>query len=247
MYLCIDVGNTSVKVGLFDKGKLIKETYFSSKQKYDKKDYRDIFLSYGFTDIEKICFSSVAISLNKDLVDVLKELYSCEIVFVNKNANLDLTFKIDENEEVGGDLLAALVSVKERFGYPAIICDMGTATKFLVLDKEGHFISCFIVPGIETSGKSLFNNTELLPNIKLKIPEHFFAKNTIDAINNGIIFSHLELVKGIADLIEENLGYKCKRFLTGGYSKYVKDDLKKEYIHDPNLVLEGLAILLKKN
>ena len=247
MILCFDIGNTLIKIGLFDEKALIKKAYLLSKEKYSKKDYVKKLAAFDFGKIDRVCYSSVAPRVDAFLIDAIKELYKCDILVIDSKCKSDIAFEIDNKNELGSDLFAALVSVKERYGYPSIIADLGTANKVLVLDNKGAFVSAFISSGMETSVQSLFSNTDLLPNIQLKNPENFLAKNTIDAINNGVTLTNIEYLKGIANQIEQHLGYKCKRFLTGGYSKLVKDTLKNEYVYDEDIVLYGLFILINKN
>ena len=247
MNLCVDVGNTLIKFGVFNNNELIDKFVIPSKENYSTEQYVGVFKEHYLGKIKNICYSSVATRVNMPLTKALKKAYGCNILIINKDIKSDLDFEIDDKDELGSDLLAALVSTKERHGYPAIIADLGTATKFLILDKEGKFISCFILPGMDSSVNSLFSNTSLLPEIKLVKPDKFFAKNTFEAINNGIVFSQATSLVGMAEKIEKELGYTCLKYITGGYSKLVIDEVKSTYTLDKELVLYGLNLLLEKN
>ena len=247
MNLCVDVGNTLIKFGVFENNNLVLKFGIPSKENYSTEEYVDILSKQNLPPIEHICYSSVATRVNMPLTKALKKACGCDIFVVNKDIKSDLDFDIDDKDELGSDLLAALVSTKERYGYPAIIADLGTATKFLVLDKEGKFICCFILPGMQSSVNSLFSHTSLLPEIKLVKPGKFIAKNTFEAINNGIVFSQASALIGLADKIEKELGYTCLKYITGGYSKLVIDEVKDVYTYDSMLVLYGLNLLLEKN
>lgn len=249
MDICFDVGNTTFVVGLYENGSLIKKSVFLWKQNINEQEYEEkvckslMDLSNYVKDIKRAIYSSVVPEVDEKVLPRLKERLSCPIQRV-KESHIDLTFgKIDVNE-VGDDLVADLVGLKKKYSYPSIIVDLGTASKVLLLDKNGVFDSCLIIPGLSMSIASLSSKAALLPDIDLKVPTSALAHNTVEAMNAGVILGHAEMIKGLLKRIENELGYSCKRILTGGSAIYLKDLLKDELIYDPDITLDGLEALL---
>ena len=252
MDICIDVGNTTFYVGLYENGRLVNKAFFLvdhhlNEDEYEQKVRKTLTdLNVDKKNISRAMYSSVVPDVDKKVLPRLKDYLSCSIQRV-KESNIDITFgKINVNE-VGDDLIADLMGMKHKYSYPSIIVDLGTASKVLLLDKNGVFDSCLIIPGLSMSIASLSSNAALLPDIELKVPETALAHNTVEAMNAGVILGHAEMIKGLLNRIERELGYSCKRILTGGSAIYLKDLLKDEVIYDPDITLDGLEELLKRS
>ena len=249
MDLCIDIGNTTLVVGVYKNKKLIKKDFFLVDHTLDSDQYEVNFLTllgnHGVNPdkISRIMYSSVVPDVDRKLLPRLEEIFSCPISRV-KNSQINISFgKINVNE-VGDDLIAALVGAKDKYGYPTIIADLGTASKVLLLDKNGVFDTCLIIPGLSMSIASLSNKAALLPDIKLETPNSALAHNTVEAMNAGVILGHADMLKGLVERIEKEIGHTCKRILTGGSAIYLKDLLKEEFIYDSDLTVNGLETLL---
>ena len=198
-------------------------------------------------DVSNIIFSSVVPQINVSLLGALKKLTKVEPLLINPDTKTDLPIAVDNPLEIGNDLIADLVGAKEKYGYPCLIADLGTASKILLLDKNGTFVSCLIMPGLTLSAESLSNKAALLPEVSLIAPKSILAKNTLTAMNAGIVYGHADMILGLIKRYENELGYPCKRILTGGGAVYVKDILKDDFIYDQNLNLDGLNIIINKN
>lgn len=253
MNLCIDVGNTTIGIGFFREEKLFKRLIITVDIKKTKDEYVS-FLKQAIkeneidvNEIDNIIFSSVVPSINGPFIGALNDIIDKEVMLIAPGIKTGLMLRVDNPNEVGNDLIAVMVGAKEKYGYPTIVADLGTASKVLVIDKNGSFVSCLIMPGISLSLESLTNKAALLPEIALHSPKDVMAKNTVDAINSGVIYGHTDMIKGAIERYEKELGYKTKHILCGGGSIYVKDILNKDFIFDRDLCLEGLNIIIKKN
>ena len=253
MNLCIDVGNTTIGVGFFKEETLLKRLTFTVDLKRTSDEYLSIINrtleenKISSSDIEAIIFSSVVPSISDPLLRALKEVFSIEITLIAPGIKTGLTIHVDNPSEIGNDLIADMVGAKEKHGYPCLIVDLGTASKILLIDKTGTFVSCVIMPGLSLSLNSLTNKAALLSEITLKEPKTIMAKHTSEAINAGVIYGHTDMILGIINRYEKELGYKCKHILTGGGAIYVKNLLKDDCIYEPNLCLEGLNAIARKN
>ena len=254
MNICVDVGNTTICFGFFNKDKLLyKETIDTFD--YSKKQFVEEISSFldnpkiKKDECEHIIYSSVVPSIDVSLCEALKKLFPNTIILnVNCHLNLGVSIDVDEPESVGQDLLADLVGLKEKYGYPSLIVDLGTATKVLLIDKDCSFKCCVIMPGVEICSRGLSFKTELLPKVKMEKPLPLLqARNTKEAIKAGLLYGHLGMIKEVVERYENELGYKVKKVITGGASIHLSDFLPKDYIYDQDIILDGLNYILNKN
>ena len=97
------------------------------------------------------------------------------------------------------------------------------------------------------SAASLTDKAALLPHVSLDAPSSILAKNTMNAMNAGIVYGHVDMIIGLINRYEKALGYQCKRILTGGGAIHVKDLIGDDFIYDRDLNTDGLNIIINKN
>lgn len=252
MNICIDVGNSTIGIGVFENNNLIDRMVVNTDPHFTEDEFYQLFKKpFAFIKdkkvIDNIIYSSVVPQVNLPLLNALKKLTSVEPLLIGPGTKTGLLIKVDNPLEIGNDLIADLVSAKEKYSYPSLIADLGTASKILLIDKNGAFSSCLIMPGLTLSAQSLSNKAALLPEVSLIAPDTVLAKNTLTAMNAGIVYGHADMILGLINRYEKELGYKCKHILTGGGAVYVKGILKDDFIYDQNLNLDGLNIIINKN
>ena len=253
MNICVDVGNSTIGIGVYKDHVLLERMLFNTDIRLTedefyhlfKKQFNDLGLSYD--DVDNIIYSSVVPQVDLPITSVLKSLFKVKPLLINQKTKTDLNVEVDNPLEIGNDLIADLVGAKEKYGYPCLIADLGTASKILLLDNRGVFTSCLIMPGLTLSANSLSNKAALLPEVSLIAPESILAKNTLGAMNAGIVYGHADMITGLIKRYEKEIGYDCKHILTGGGAIYVKDILGDDFIYDKNLTLDGLDIIINKN
>ena len=250
MHICIDVGNSTIGIGVFENNVLVKRMIFNTDTRLTEDEFF-LLLKKPFEDIstkvEKVIFSSVVPPINISLIGAINKLFKVAPMLIANDTKTDLAIKVDNPMEIGNDLIADLVGAKEKYGYPCLIADLGTASKILLLDKNGAFSSCVIMPGLSLSANSLTNKAALLPEVSLEAPKTVLAKNTIEAMNAGIVFGHIDMINGLIERYEKEIGYETKHVLTGGSAIYLKEKIGNSFIYDPHLALDGLNILLRRN
>lgn len=253
MNLCIDVGNTTIGMGFFKEEKLIKKIVLTIDLKKTKDEYISVLKrtlyenDFDVKDIKNIILSSVVPSINGQLKMALVDLFGIEPMLIAPGIKTGLIIHVDNPSEIGNDLIAVMVGVKDKYSYPCLIADLGTASKILLIDKDGAFTTCTIMPGLSISAATLTSKTALLPEISFTEPKTVLARNTIDAINAGVVYGHADMVDGLIRRFEKEIGYKCKHILTGGGSMYIKNVLQEEYIYDPDVCLYGLNRIIVRN
>ena len=252
MNICIDAGNSTIGIGVFENNNLIDRMVVNTDPYFTEDEFYQLFKKpFAFIRdkkvIDNIIYSSVVPQVNLPLLNALKKLINVEPLLIGPGTKTGLLIKVDNPLEIGNDLIADLVSAKEKYGYPCLIADLGTASKILLLDKNGAFSSCLIMPGLTLSAKSLSDKAALLPEVSLIAPNTVLAKNTLTAMNAGIVYGHADMILGLINRYQKELGYSCKHILTGGGAIYLKDILKDDFIYDQNLNLDGLNTIINKN
>ena len=253
MNICIDVGNSTIGIGAFKENKLVERMVINTDPRFTEDEFYQLFkrplaiVNSGKERIDNVIFSSVVPQVNVPLLSALRKLIDVEPILIGPGTKTGLSIKVDNPLEIGNDLIADLVGAKEKYGYPCIIADLGTASKILVLDKNGTFISCLIMPGLTLSAESLSNKAALLPEVSLIAPKSVIAKNTLGAMNAGIVYGHADMILGLINRLENEIGYPCKHILTGGGATYIKEIFKDNFIYDKDLNLDGLNIIINKN
>ena len=253
MNICIDVGNSTIGIGAFKNNILVERMIVNTDPHFTEDEFYQLFkkpfevINRGQEKLDNIIFSSVVPQINVPLLNALKKLTSMEPILIGPGTKTGLSIKVDNPLEIGNDLIADLVAAKEKYGYPCLIADLGTASKILFLDKSGTFASCLIMPGLTLSASSLSNKAALLPEVSLIAPKSIMAKNTLSAMNAGIVYGHADMINGLISRIEKEAGYECKHILTGGGATYLKDIIKDNFVYEKDLNLNGLNIIINKN
>ena len=253
MNICVDVGNSTIGIGAYKDDVLVERLTFNTDDRLTDDEFYLLFkksfneLGLKVNKVNNVIFSSVVPQVNLPLTTALKQLFDKEPILIGPGTKTGLSIKVDNPMEIGNDLIADLVSAKEKYDYPCIIADLGTASKILLLDKSGTFVSCLIMPGLTLSAESLSNKAALLPEVSLIAPKSILAKNTLSSMNAGITYGHADMILGLINRIEKEIGYPCKHILTGGGAVYVKEILGDSFIYDKNLNLDGLNIIVNKN
>lgn len=256
MILTIDVGNTNIVFCVFDEN---DEPKFQSRIATDRlrmeDEYAillaDILRLYGIKaeDISGAALSSVVPPVTVQIKPAVEKICGCKVLTVGPGLKTGLNIKIDEPASLGADLAAVAVGAKENYPLPAIVIDMGTATKVLAIDKSGAFVGGIIAPGVKISAEALADKTAALPLIGVSsepIP-HVIGKNTTDCMRSGLLYGNAFMIDGMVESFEKELGEKCTIVATGGFSSVIKPLCKEDFVLDDELIFKGLLAIYKKN
>ena len=248
MYLIGDVGNTDIKICLFNKDlKLIKQIriktallnikYLEKKLKFIKKYKYKLF---------KVVFSSVVPAAYEEIKKSIEKLVQIKCVELKKlNLKKLLNIKVNK-KQIGSDRLANAISAIDKINN-FIVIDFGTATNFDVIIKD-NYIGGILAPGVDLSLNTLSAKASLIPKIKLEKAKSIIGKNTISAIRAGFYYGYTGLIDNIIKMIIKQTGKSFNIILTGGYSHLFKNSIKKKTIIKKNLTINGVlkvAVLSK--
>lgn len=253
MVLAIDIGNTNIVVGGFLEDELqfvlrIATDVLKTEDEYASK-IMSVLSAHEVkkSDITGCIISSVVPPLTNILKKAISFSYGVEALSVCPGIKTGINIHCDDPSSVGADLITACVGCHNIYGSPALIIDMGTATKMIIMDKVGTFSGAVIIPGVNMGLKSLSSGTAQLPQISLEAPASVIGKNTLDCMRSGVVFGNASLLDGMIDRIFEGLGTTLPVYATGGLCKTIVAHCHHEITVDENLLLKGLNIIYKKN
>ncbi len=252
MLLAIDMGNTNITLGAFKDDELlfVSRLYTARHKSSDEFaiDFLDIFNLYNVkpTDFSGVIFASVVPELTDPIVRAIKRTVGIEPVIVGGEHNGNLRVDILPVSYLGADLIAGAVAAREKYPLPCLVVDLGTATKILVIDKDGIFKGCTISPGVKISLNALTQGTALLPSVSLTAPKNAIGENTVECIQSGVVYGTAAMIDGLIRRIKSELNEEVAAVIaTGGYSSSIIPSCETEITYDENLLLDGLREIYK--
>ena len=240
MYLVGDIGNTDIKICLFNKNlNLIKKIRIKTNllnNYYLSKNLK--FIKNFNSEIEKVLICSVVPLAYKKIKKFIEKSIKAECNEL-KQLKLNNFLKIRVNKkQIGSDRLAnAISTIDKKRNY--IVIDFGTATNFDVVIKD-NYIGGIIAPGVNLSLSTLSDKASLIPKIKLEKINNIIGKNTTSAIRAGFYHGYSGLIDNIIKTIIKQTGKSFKIILTGGYSHLFKSTIKRKTIIKKDLTIYGV-------
>lgn len=249
MILAIDIGNTNIVIGIYENNIWTKIWRIQTDRWKTADEYevivRSLFRSskISLSDIRKIVLSSVVPSMIRTFNEMLKQIIDIKVILVEPSIYNKLPIKIINPNEIGADLVADATAAFHKYTKPVMVIDFGTAITFTTIGRTGQILGVVIAPGLQTALKSLTGNTAQLPEVQLKAPPSVLGKNTVNAIQSGMVFGFAGLVDSIVSRTENEIGEKLNVVGTGGLSAVLTDVSEKIGIIDENLTIDGLRII----
>ena len=253
MILAIDIGNTNVVIGVVDEKKIyFIERVATVKTKTEAEYAIDlkILLELNNIDVHEITggiVSSVVPQITKMMQIAAQKVIGKAMLVLGQDSKTGLKVLIDNPNQLGSDLIAGSVAGIAQYKVPMVIIDMGTATTLAVIDKDKNYLGGMIVPGVMVALESLTAHASQLQGISLDAPKSVIGKNTIDCMAGGVVYSNADMIDGLVDRIEKELGEKVSVVATGGLAKLITPYCKREVILDDDLLLKGLLIIYNMN
>ncbi len=251
--MTIDIGNSNIVLGAFEAGELQFIARISSD--IDRTvDELAVMINEIFT-IRNVDRSAVKGSILSSVVPALTSLVSQAVALltgkepflVAPGIKTGLNIRIDNPAQLGSDMMVDCVAASAMYPKPLIVIDMGTATTMSVVDAAGNMIGGVIMPGLKTALNALTRNTAQLPQIAIESPRKAIGTNTNDSMRSGAVYGSASMLDGMIDRFEEELGQEAFVVMTGGLSEVISRHTRKKVLHNPNLLIQGLYILYKRN
>ena len=259
MILVFDIGNSNIVIGLFKNNSLIHKWRLISDGQKSCDDYAVDIIELCLTskvdclDINGCIIASVVPVLTSRIQNAVKKFTNENVekntfIIGDEKTKLNIEVKIKNKNEVGHDRLVNAIAGYNIFGDSLTIVDFGTATTFDVVGKNGEYLGGIITAGVNMSLKSLHNMTAQLPKISLKNQNHVIGKSTVEAMISGVYHGNIAMIEGMFSKIDNELGYKTKKIITGGIGEIFKTALAPIIDHfDSDLTLNGLLIIYNLN
>ncbi len=212
MLLAIDIGNSSIAIGVFDGEKLKATWRLATSIQREADEYGALLVA--FLKQKKLPISRITGGVTCSVVPPLAPVFQgmCRKylnilpLIVEAGVKTGIRLSVDNPRELGPDRVVNAVAAHHLYGGPAIVIDFGTATTFDVISEEGDYLGGAISPGVTISTEALFSYTAMLPRVELVRPTQVIGRNTISAMQSGIIFGYIGLVEGMINRIEQELG-----------------------------------------
>lgn len=253
MILCVDIGNSNITLGGFDKDVLTFVAELSTDTSTTSDEYAVKILNVlNIHGIEKKAIAGAAISsvvpqLNSTVIDAIRYIYDFTPLVIGPGIKTGINIHCDVPSSVGSDLICASAAAHFIYKKTSLVIDMGTATKMIAVDENGTFVGVSIIPGVLTGLNALCEQTAQLPHISLKAPQTVIARNTADCMRSGVIFGHASMVDGMIERIKSEFDKNISIYVTGKYSTVIVPHCTHEMTLDEYLVLKGLNIIYQKN
>jgi type III pantothenate kinase len=253
MLLAIDIGNTETILGVFD-GEELRATWHMATDIHRRADeYAALLLNlmrqHGLdvADIKAIALCSVVPPLISTFDELFQRYFHITPLVVGAGVKTGVRIRMDNPREVGADRIINAAAAHHLYGGPVIVTDLGTATSFDTVSKEGDYLGGAIAPGIMSAAESLFTQAAMLPRVELAHPKRAIGTNTIAAMQSGVIFGYVALIEGLVARIQKELKEKAKVIATGGYASLVAKETKVFDEVNPDLTLVGLRLIYQMN
>lgn len=252
MVLIADIGNTDTVIGFYPRRKRFVGLRLHNRETKNadqlwlriRKFLTAVRVWPGH--IEGSAISSVVPHLTKILSSVITGRLHTRPLLINGSLDVGLTLRYDNILDLGPDRICSAVAAYHDFGGPVIVVDCGTATTIDVVTAKGEYIGGAIAPGIRTSADALADKTSRLPNVDLRFPARIIARNTITAIQSGVLYSSLDGIEGIVRRIKITTGKKTRVVLTGGFASLIASRSAVIDTVRPTLVLDGAYLIYRR-
>jgi type III pantothenate kinase len=252
MLLVIDAGNTNTSLGVYDGTHLVAHWRLTTDRSRTVDEYgvlsRNLFELAGldFKAIDGVAIASVVPPQNDTLKIMSERYFQRTPLFVNENTNHGLKILCEPASDVGADRIVDAVAALEKYGAPCIIVDLGTATTFDAIGKNGEFLGGVIAPGIVISADALFAKTAKLPKVDIKRPLQVVGKSTTTAMQSGLYYGYIGLIDGVLRKMIDEIGGAPKVVATGGLAPLIASGSEFITIVDDTLMLEGLRLIFER-
>ncbi|MDX5475402.1 MAG: type III pantothenate kinase [Bacillaceae bacterium] len=253
MIFVLDVGNTNTVIGVYEGEELKHHWRIETSRNKTEDEYGMVIkallshVGLTFKDFEGIIISSVVPPIMFSLERMCLKYFNLKPLVVGPGIKTGLNIKYENPREVGADRIVNAVAAIHLYGSPLIIVDFGTATTYCYVNENKQYMGGAIAPGITISTEALYSRAAKLPRIEIARPEGIVGKNTVSAMQAGILYGYVGQVEGIVARMKRESKVEPKVIATGGLATLISKESDVIDHVDPFLTLKGLQLIYEKN
>ena len=254
MLLAIDIGNTNITLGLYRDAELLQAWRLATMHDRMPDEYGLQLLGLlelsglNRDDLKAVALASVVPPLTSNFQQVCRSYLDIDPFVVDAGVKTGLQIRYeDPKNALGADRVVDAVAVLHFHGGPACVVDFGTATTFDAISVDGEYLGGAIAPGVGISADALFQRTSKLPRVDIARPPSVIGRNTVHAIQSGLLYGYVSLVEGMVERFRAELGQEMKVIGTGGLAPLIAEETKAIEILAPWLTLDGLRLVWELN
>ncbi len=251
--LAVDIGNTNIHIGLFSDTDLRVRWRLATDVSKERDDY-GVALTVLFEredldprSIDWAVLGSVVPPLTPVFEDLLLTYCDVSPLVVRAGTKTGVRLVYDPLFELGADRIAHAVAAEHLYGTPAIVVDFGTATTFDAIGDHGSYLGGAIAPGLAIAAEALWHKTAQLKRITLSFPEQAIGRNTIEAVQSGLLFGHVGLTNEMIARFRQELAPDALVIATGELAEKMACHIPAIKHVDPDLALQGLRLIHERN
>jgi type III pantothenate kinase len=252
--LAVNVGNTNIRLGVYDGKKLIAHWKLATNGEWTSDEFGMYFTSFFSHEkleidaIEAVIIASVVPPIMYSFEHAIRKYIQKEPILIGPGIKTGINIKYENPRELGADRIVNAVAAYEIYGGPVIVVDFGTATTFNAISSKGEFLGGVIIPGIKIGAEALYQRTAKLPRIDLTKHDVVIGRNTSVSMQSGIFHGYVGQVNHlIARIKKEMKEENIKVIATGGLARFVATEAESIDEINGHLTLEGLRIIYEKN
>lgn len=252
MFLAVDIGNTNIVFGVYESNKWVCNWRIQTDRNRTPDEYAVLFRDFlseadlKLKDFDRAAVSSVVPSLTRGISEILTQRTGKPTFVLRYGVNMGIEIRTEQPERLGADLIADGVAAYALFQSNCLVVDLGTATKVNAIAEPGVFLGTAIAVGLNVSLDALVGRTAQLPQVELAPPPSVIGRNTIHAMQSGLVIGHVCMIEGLIERMRQELG-GAKVVATGGLASLIAPHTSYFDVVDPLLTLEGLRLIAEMN
>jgi type III pantothenate kinase len=253
--LAADIGNSHTVLGIIQDAEVAADWRVATEERHTSDEWSVLLrglLGRSIDEVDGIAVCSTVPAVLHEWRDMLSRHFGgVPSVVVEPGVRTGVPILMDNPREVGSDRIINALAAATAYGGPAIVVDFGgTATTFDVISAKGEYVGGAIAPGIEISLEALGRRGAQLRKVELLRPRSVIAKNTVEALQSGMVFGVASQVEGIVSRMIVELGAdpaEVNVIATGYLAPLVMEECRCFTDHSPWLTLQGLELVFRRN